>query len=255
MKNTLLLFSIIFLIHHSSLSQRYLKDSTIATPILGIEYGGTWSAGDLKDRYGYFNNVGFSAGYKLKSNFYVGLESNFIFGNKINIPNSQLFGALMDSKGNITDENGDIASVLTFSRGFHANIEVGYIIKSLGHNANSGVMIKLGGGYLNHRIRIETNEQVVPSLELDYRKGYDRLTTGFSSNQFVGYFFMSNNSFLNFYAGFYSQIGFTKNRRTIFFDQPDYEVPTNTRLDIMYGFKFGWMIPIYKRKTKDYYYN
>ena len=27
-------------------------------------------------------------------------------------------------------------------------------------------------------MKIETNEQVVPQLELDYKKGYDRLTTG-----------------------------------------------------------------------------
>lgn len=236
-------------------AQRNLADSSIATPIVGIQYGATWTGGDLADRYGFFNQIGFAAGYKIRSNWYFGLEGDFMFGKDIRISNYDLLGHLADSKGNITDQNGDIATVLLFSRGFHANIEVGRVFSALGHNANSGLFVKVGGGYLNHRIRIETNDQVVPQLEKDYKRGYDRLTTGFNASQFVGYLFMSDNNFVNFYAGFFIQEGFTHNRRTVFYDQPDTPVPTNTRLDILYGLKAGWLVPVYKRKPKDYYYN
>jgi hypothetical protein len=66
---------------------------------------------------------------------------------------------------------------------------------------------------------------------------------------------MSDNSFLNFYTGFFIQEGFTQNRRSVFFDQPIIPVPTETRIDILYGVKLGWLIPVYKRKPKEFYYN
>lgn len=255
MKQLYTLVILIFLISTPLFGQRNLADSAISTPLVGIQYGGSWSGGDLADRYGFFNNVGFAAGYKLRSNWYFGTEGDFMFGNTIKLSGYELFGHLADSHGNITDQNGDIATVLLFSRGFHVNLEVGRVFPQLGHNANSGLFIKLGGGYLNHRIRIETNDHVVPLIEKEYKRGYDRLTTGFNASQFVGYLFMSDNSFLNFYAGAFIQEGFTKNRRTMFYDQPNTPVPTDTRLDILYGFKIGWLVPVYKRRPRDFYYN
>ena len=66
---------------------------------------------------------------------------------------------------------------------------------------------------------------------------------------------MSNNGLVNFYTGFYFQQGFTKNQRDINFDTPDIPVDKSMRNDFLYGYKVGWVIPIYKRKPKDYYYN
>lgn len=247
---TLLFNSLCFV---SAYAQRNMADSSVATPLVGIQYGGNWTGGDLKDRYGYLNQVGFTAGYKFTSKWYLGLDADFMFGGDIRLP--ELFTSLKDTFGNITDQNGDIATVLTFARGFHANIEVGRLITVLSPNENSGIFLKFGGGYVNHRVRIETNDQVVPSLELDYKKGYDRLTTGFNTSQFIGYLFMADQGILNFYGGFYLQEGFTKNRRDVFFDQPEIPVSKSTRFDLQYGFKVGWLIPIYKRRPKEFYYN
>ena len=255
MKLKILLIICLTLSYSGTYSQRNMSDSTIGTPLLGIQYGLSWTGGDLAERYGLFNNVGFASGYKFSNNFYLGVEGDFMFGRDIRMDVNEIFGHLADSKGNITDINGDIGTVLLFSRGFHVNIEVGKVFSRLGHNENSGLFVKVGGGYLNHRMRIETNDHVIPSLELDYKRGYDRLTTGFNLSQFVGYLFMANNNFLNFYAGFFIQEGFTQNKRTVFYDQPDTPVPSDTRLDILYGVKLGWLIPVYKRRPKDFYYN
>lgn len=236
-------------------AQRNMADSAIGTTLLGIQYGLSWTGGDLKERYGLFNNVGFTAGYKFKSNWYLGFEGDFMFGQDVRMNLDEVFGSLVDDQGFIIDVNGDLGSVLLFSRGFHANIEGGKVFSRLGHNANSGVMVKFGVGYLNHRMRIETNEQVIPSIEEDYKRGYDRLTTGINTSQFLGYLFMSDNSFLNFYGGVFIQEGFTYNRRKMFYDAPNTYAPTDMRMDILYGFKVGWLIPIYKRKPKEYYYN
>ena len=86
------------------------KDESISTPLVGIHWGGNLPGGDLLARYGYLNNLGFSAGYKLENQWYFGVDANFIFGNQVKI--NGLFDALLDDKGNITDVNGTIAKVL-----------------------------------------------------------------------------------------------------------------------------------------------
>jgi len=236
-----------------SICQRNIKDSTIGSPLIGVHYGGNWTGGDLAQRYGYINHIGINAGYKTNKNWYYGLDANFMFGNQTRI--TGIFDHLVDDKGNITDVNGDVAVVLVYPRGVNVNLAFGKIFPVFGPNSNSGIFINGGFGYLLHRLRIETNDQVVPQIELDYKKGYDRLTMGVNFHQFVGYSFLSNSGAYNFYGGFYCQQGLTKNQRTIFFDQPDIPVSTATRLDIQYGFKIGWYIPFYKRQPKDYYFD
>jgi hypothetical protein len=71
----------------------------------------------------------------------------------------------------------------------------------------------------------------------------------------VGYSFLANGGAWNFYGGMYAQQGLTKNRREIFFDQPQVIVPNSTRFDWQIGVRVGWYIPFYKRLPKDFYYN
>ena len=251
MKFTLLLISTLFIGY--TFGQRKVKDSTIATPWFSLQYGLNTTEGDLADRHGNFNHIGIFAGYKTKRNWIYGVDGSYMFGNRVKVEG--LFSGLVDSKGTITDQNGDIAVVLVYSRGFHANANIGKIIPVLSPNENSGLYFNFGVGWLAHKIRIETQEQVVPQLELDYKKGYDRLTSGFNTQQLIGYAYMANQGFLNFYGGLYCQQGYTFNRRTIFYDQPDTPVSKDMMLDIQYGFKLGWLIPIYKRQPKEYYFN
>lgn len=252
MKNWIALI-ILTLLGNYAFGQRNVKDSVIGTPLIGVHYGANGTAGDLADRYGFLNHIGIMGGYKTDKNWFWGLDANFIFGNQIRL--TGVFDHLVDSYGNITDENGDIAKVLVYSRGLNVNVAVGKLFPVLSPNENSGILVHLGAGYLLHHMKIETQDQVIPQLELDYRKGYDRMTTGPNLHQFVGYSFMANNGYYNFYGGFYAQQGFTKNQRTIFFDQPDVPVPSDVRLDIQYGVRLGWFIPFYKRKPKDFYYD
>lgn len=244
----LLLFCLNFLY-----AQRNVKDEAIGTPLIGIHYGLNQPTKDLNTRFGLLNHLGFNSGYKTKSNWYFGLEGNFIFGNQVR--SDSLLLNLKDSYGNITDINGDIAVVPFFARGFNTNISIGKIIPVFSPNPNSGLFVNIGVGYLAYRIRIESNNQVIPQIELDYKKGYDRLTSGICYHQFIGYSYMSNSGFYNWYGGLYFQQGFTKNQRDIFFDQPTISVSKETRKDYSYGIKLGWFIPIYKRKPKEFYFN
>ena len=234
-------------------AQSETKNESISTPLVGIHWGGNLPGADLLARYGFLNNLGFSAGYKLENQWYFGLDANFIFGNKVKT--TGLFDHLIDDKGNITDINGDIANVLVFPRGFNANVSIGRLFPMSKTNENSGILVHGGVGSLLHHMRIETNDQVVPQIELEYKRGYDRMTTGLNFHQFVGYSFLNNGGPLNFYAGIYFQQGLTYNRRSINFDQPDVPVSTSMRLDLQTGIRVGWYIPFYSKKPKDFYYN
>jgi len=154
--------------------------AAVALPVVGVHYGGAFSGGDLAARYGYFNRVGFTAGYKLKSNWSFGIESDFWFSDNVRL--TGLFDHLVDDAGNITNDLGMPASVLVYPRGVHANAYVGRLFPLNQSNRNSGILVQLSGGYMLHRLRIETNDNVVPQIELDYKKGYDRLTTGFNNS-------------------------------------------------------------------------
>jgi len=252
-KSIILFLSFISLLSFNSNAQRNFRDSIVSSPLVIIQYGLNWTAGELATKHGLLNHLGLFIGYKTNKNWTFGLEGNFIFGNDVRVNN--LFDHLLDSKGNITDINGDIAKVRVLSRGIHVNILAGKIFPIFNSNKNSGIYINTGIGFLSHKIRVETQDHVVPSLELDYRKGYDRLTTGLNTHQFIGYSFMADQRALNFYAGLYSQQGYTYNKREIFFDQPNTEVSKDIMFDIQYGFKVGWVIPIYKRLPKEYYFN
>lgn len=234
-------------------AQRNVRDSIIGTPWIAVHYGGNWTKQDLAQRYGYLNHIGLLAGYKTKRNWFYGLEGNFMFGDQIRL--TGLFDNLVDSKGNITDINGDIAKVLVLARGMNINFSIGKVIPVFSKNKNSGIFVHAGAGFLAHKMRIDTRDQVIPQIELDYRKGYDRLSMGYNLHQFIGYAYMANHGLINFYGGFYIQEGFTKNQRLINFDQPDTPVSQKVMRDTQLGFKAGWLIPIYKRKPKDFYFD
>jgi len=235
------------------LAQRNVRTETIATPWIGIHYGLNQPTSNLQERFGLLNNLGFNAGYKTKRNWFFGSDINFFFGNQIKT--GDILKNLRDSYGNVTDVNGDVAVILLFSRGYNTNLSIGKILPLFGSNPNSGIFIQAGAGYMQYHIRIESNKQIIPQVELDYRKGYDRLTGGFTSHEFLGYAYMSNNGLINFYAGFYFLQGYTFNQRTVFFDQPNEQVSKALRHDNLYGLRAGWLIPIYKSKPKDFYYN
>lgn len=232
-------------------AQLNVRDSSINQFFTGINYKFNLTGGDMADRWGLNNLIGTDIQYKFKNNVTFGIDGGFIFGNQLR--DSAIFDMVYNSNGTITNLLGEPAVVLFLMRGAHANIGMGYVFNKLGNNPNSGLWINAGVGYLMHKIRIESIYDEVPQLEGDYIKGYDRLTMGFSTKQFVGYLFQHNYRFLNFYAGFEFIQGFTKNVRTYNFDLggPD----PGLKIDFMYSFKFGWMIPIYKRQPKAIYYD
>jgi len=232
-------------------SQRDLKTESIFTPIYGLTYKGSISGGDFAKRWGYTNSLGAEINFKLKSNFTFGVESQFIFGNTFK--DSSIFDNVFNENKQITSNSGLPAEVFFLLRGGNFTGQFGYVFTKVGKGPNAGLWLNFGLGYLFHKIRIEHNYDQISQFKDDYKKGYDKLTMGLSTKQFIGYLQQGSRQYLNFYAGLEFGQAFTKNVRTYNFDTEGPE--NNLRLELFYGFKVGWMIPIYKRQLQEYYFD
>ena len=85
-------------------------------------------------------------------------------------------------------------------------------------------------------------------IENPYGKGLDRLTRGFALKQEIAYQYHSAKSALHFQMGFYVMEAFTRQIREFNFDT-GLPASTASRLDLLYGFKLVWMLPLVKRST------
>ena len=247
----ILLFLFVAIISFNNcFSQVNVKDSTLGVTIISASYTFQVPGGDLKDRFGPNSNVGVGVDRKTKSNWVYGINYQFIFGDDIR---ENTLSNLYTEGDIVIGNDGLAADINIYQRGFFVSAGVGKIIPISNYNKNSGLFFKAGIGILQHKIRIDVVNNTAPQLNSDMKKGYDRLTNGIGISQFIGYLHLSNNRKLNFYAGFDITEGFTKSRRSYNYDTR--EANTAERFDLLYGFRIGWMIPLYKRGGVKMYYN
>jgi len=247
-RNLFLLFTFCFFINLSA--QVNIKDSSIYTPLIGISYGFDFPAGDMANRFGNNSAVQMNVDFKTEKYWTFGVNGSYFFGKTLKENN--IFNGLMTSDGNIIDQEGEFADVRVYERGFTVSATAGRMFAFRRPNPNSGVMFNVGLGFMQHKIRIETIGNNVPQLSTDYKKGYDRLTNGLLLSQDLGYLYLSNNRLLNFYFGFQCMEGFTQDRRS--FDFALMQQDTKKRLDILYGAKVSWILPLYKKAPQEFYY-
>ena len=248
MKKFQLFFSFLF-ISNFVLAQWQVRDSSLFNPHVTVGYGYSTPSGDLANRFG--NNGSIEVGFHIKDkkNWYYGVQFNYLFGNKVHEPN--LLSNLLTSRGEILDEQGQIATMFIQERGFNVFLQGGKLFPVIGSNKNSGLLITGGIGLLQHKIRIEHQEAKITQLEGDYLKGYDRLTNGLSIHQFVGYYHLSNNRLVNFYMGAQATEGITQSRREWNLDTQTQD--NSKRLDMLFGLRAGWILNLYQRAPNDYY--
>ena len=226
-----------------SFAQGHIRDTTVAMVIISPSYAHQLPGGDLATRFGHNSNVGFGAMRKTGNNFLFGLEGSFIFGNNVEEPG--ILRNVINSAGQVVDQDGAMADVFLYERGWTAFATVGKVFPVFGPNPNSGLMVKLGGGYMRHKVRVQTQQNVVPQLEDEYLEGYDRLCAGPAALAFVGYQHFGNKRRLNFFAGVELMAGFTQALHPYNFDTEQYNTPNRT--DLLTGLRVGWSFPIYRR--------
>lgn len=206
---------------------------------------------DLALRFGNNSMIGGGFLYKFNSNLVAGLEGGFIFSENIKNKDSYL-SKISTSEGYVISEAGTFAEVYLHERGFNINAKLGGILPVIGPNSNSGILIMGGAGILQHKIRYEIPDNNAPQLSSEYKKGYDRLSNGPSISQFIGYVHFGNNRTINFHIGAEFIQAWTKSRRPFDFDRM--QADTQKRFDLLWGIRVGWILPLYKRTAKEFYF-
>jgi hypothetical protein len=205
-------------------------------------------AWDMAESYGSNSAIGADFIHLNKNNIALGFSGQFLFGS--NVDDTLMLESLMDDRGNIIGEDGEIASITLYERGFHFQLRGGYFLPLKG---NSSGLLALGGiGFLQHKTRIQVETAPVPQLTGEYLKMYDQLSNGLSTSGFLGWMHVSEENRMHFYAGLELSRAFTQNRRSynVAFDGPN----ETLRNDFLTSFKLGWIIPLSKRSTQEYYY-
>ncbi len=231
-------------------AQANVRDSTIFIPMFTIHYAFQIPSGDLEKRFGSNSAIGGSFMIKTKKNWLYGAEGSFLFGN--NLKEDTILNSITNKDGFIIDGQGIYTNINLSERGFFGSIKGGKIFPFYGPNKNSGIMITGSAGFFEHRIRIDVTDNTAPQLQGDYKKGYDRLTSGIGISEFIGYIYLGNKRLISFYGGIEFTQAWTKSRRKWDFDRmgPD----NSKRHDYLYGIKIGWIIPLYQRASKSGYY-
>jgi hypothetical protein len=231
--------------------QGRVQDEALRMSLFQFQGGAHIPGGDVAKLYGTNAAVGFSYAYKSKGNYLLGADFNYLFGNQVK-DTPDLFKGLQTSEGSVIGIQGEFITILVQQRGFAAGFYGGRIFPIFGPNPNSGLVVKVGINYLEHRTWIESREADIPPLEGDYRKLYDRKRAGLAAYQFIGYQHFSNNRFANFFAGVDFYQGFTTDYRTFNVDQMAFT--DGNYVDFLTGIRIGWVIPVYKQVDDRFYF-
>ncbi|MBK7383389.1 MAG: hypothetical protein IPI81_08635 [Flavobacteriales bacterium] len=246
----LILFLVFLFACTNGRAQTNVRDTTVAMFAVQPSYAQQLPGGDLAIRFGTNSNLGLGGYRKLRSNFLFGFEASFLFGNKVVEPG--ILSNVLNSAGQVVDQSGVMADVFLFERGWTAFAFAGKLFPVIGPNPNCGIVFKVGGGYMRHKVRVQTQQNEVPQLEGDYLEGYDRLTAGPAALAYIGYHHFGNRRLINFHIGLEVMAGFTESLRAYNFDTEQYNEPN--RIDLLSGIRVGWSLPIYRRYDDSFHY-
>jgi len=247
-----LFFSLVLLqfLVQQAFSQVSVKDSSIVVPMFYATYSYQMPQGGLAKRFGGNSTIGGGFMIKTRSNWLFAAEGNYIFGN--NVKNSDsLLKNIATPDGYVIDANGLYSDIGFGESGFNIIGKFGKLFPVLSPNPNSGPVIMAGVGFMQDKIRVHDGSGDTPQIDGDYNKGYDRLNNGWVASWTLGYLFLSDSRLINFFVGFEFIQAWTKYRRALNFDTGQQDKSSLSTQ--FYGIKVKWMIPLYKRKPKDFY--
>ena len=206
-------------------------------------------------------DFGLDWAYKWASGWMVSLDADLWFGlnsNNLSRRTERYDGLFHD--GIMTYSWGGYNGNLTaYNRGLAARPGVGYIVRILPKNPNSGVLLKASIGPFSQKTVFtqDFDQAPVPQLNGDYAKLYDQKRVGIMLTQGVGFLFMSNYST---YANFKIMLEVSEcwnwSVRSYQIDKVmGLNGKDNSRyFDIVVGFKLNWMFPFTGKTAYDYYY-
>ncbi len=216
--------------------------------LLHLEFGLHAPAADLADRFGVDGGLGLGGEWITANNFIIGTEGHFYFGTKVK---EDPLAILRTPEGDIIGKDFTIASVPLNQRGIYVGGLVGKLFP-FKKDARSGLRVTLGAGMTQHWIRMQDDQSLLTQITGDYIKGYDRLTGGLATEQFIGWQNLAKNRLANFMIGLEFNQGFTHTLRD--WDFNDRRKLDGQRLDLRFGIRAAWTIPFYLGEADHIYY-
>ena len=219
--------------------------------LLGAQAGLNFPAGEWTDRYGQSFSNGANVGRKFRSNLILSLEGEYLFGGEVPDRQNALRNVFTDN-GNLINTTGNYAVVNINQRGTHFHLSLEKLFPKTGPNLNSGLGLGLGAGYGFYWLNIDNVNNDSPQILDEYKKGYDRLSSGFSLKQNISYLYLSPNRMINFKLSFEVSEIWTQDLRKYYY--PTGLLSSDPQLNFMYSLKLKWYIPIYLGGVKEEYY-
>lgn len=237
-------------------SQFRVRTDTLAGFFIPVNIAVSKPSLQLAERYGHSYRTGTGCFYRTFSGWAFGVEGDFWFGDRV-LTRDQILKSVSNEQGLVLDHMGLDANLMTFQRGWIASAFIGKLIRVLNHNPNSGIIITAGGGYLQHRIRLESGHQqsIIYQIQDEYQRGYDRLNAGWQGRIFIGYLHAGNYQTYNFIVGIEHLYGRSSSVRGFDYatGQPDIAVMTNGLTSL----KVSWFLSMYRERItqeKKYFY-
>lgn len=246
------IFVLFFLLSSSFSLHAQLWDNDNSGKVLLLNFGYGFHApiGDMANRFNLNWAPELSMDYMTENNWVLGFQFQYLFGNGVK---EDVLAHLRTEQGDIIGNDRSPADISLRERGLYTGLRIGRLFTMSEDNHRSGIRINLGAGFLQHWIRIQDDPfRDVPQLSTEHKKGYDRLTNGFTLHQFIGYQLIGKSNGMNFTGGFEFFEGFTKNRRSFDFDTQMQD--TKNRIDILSGFKLSFTLPFYIGNGDEIYY-
>lgn len=218
---------------------------------LEFRYGFQLPLQDMKERFGANNSLGVAFELvSLKNLFFAGTDGMLFFGSNVK---EDVVAGLRSYDGNIIGLNGSIGDVNLKERGFYIGLNAGKIIPTGKHENNlTGVRLQIGGGLLQHKIRVQDNSSSIVALEKDKTKGFDRLSNGPAVHIGVGFQYQNpkNNFHFLVLSDFYGAL--TSSRRD--FDFLEGRYLDEKRTDMLVGLHVAYIVSISRSKSAEQIY-
>lgn len=218
---------------------------------LGVNYGIDFPALDMSDRFGSNFHAGISIDFfNSQFNGAYGVEGYIMFGDNVK---EDVLSSLRAENGAIYGIDGNYADVFLRQRGNYLGIYMDKVVFGRKHNRRAGLSLGAGVGIMQHKVRVQVDSNNAPQLKDEYKKGYDRHSTGPALKQSIKYLHVGKNKNLNYAFAINFTQGFTKNTRAVNFDtqMPDDE----RRIDLLIGVDFKWYLPIRDtRQSEEIFY-
>ena len=141
-----------------------------ALPLVLVKpHGGVYlPGGHLAERFGPGAMVGLDVAYKTKSNWQFSVSGSHIFGAPVR--ETDIMRNITTSSGDIITEAGVFEDYRLRQFGWAVYGKVGRVFPVVGPNPNSGLLLSLGYGILQHKIWIETPRNNSPQISTEYKK-------------------------------------------------------------------------------------